>query len=70
MDDATSQTTFDTLSLRSKAAAFRKLAAEHEAADNRPIAAKLREVAARLEAKADALENGDAPHQPPGYLHE
>jgi hypothetical protein len=40
-------------SLREQAAAFRKLAGEHHAAGNTLIAAKLLEVAAELEAKAN-----------------
>lgn len=56
MDDATFQAPFNPTSLRSKAAELRKLADEYEAADHPPIAAKLREVAAELEAKADGGE--------------
>ena len=56
MDDATLQGQFNPTPLRSKAAEFRKLAAEYEAADNPLIAAKLREVAAELETKADGAE--------------
>lgn len=57
MDDARFQAPFDPTSLRSKAAAYRKLADEYEAADHPPIAAKLREVAAELEAKAHGAES-------------
>jgi len=56
MDDATFPAPFKSRSLRSKAAELRKLADEYEAADHPPIAAKLREVAAELEAKADGAE--------------
>ena len=42
--------------LRQKAAAFLQLAGEHEQAGNEPVAAKLKDTAARLEAKADAQE--------------
>jgi hypothetical protein len=55
MDDASFQAPFNPTSLRSRAAAFRKLADEYEYADP-PIAAKLREVAAELEAKANGAE--------------
>ena len=56
MDDARFQALFNPNSLRSKAADLRKLADEYEAADHPPIAAKLREVAAKLEAKANGAE--------------
>jgi hypothetical protein len=55
MDDAPFQVPSSSTSLRSRAAAFRKLADEYEYADP-PIAAKLREVAAELEAKANGAE--------------
>lgn len=45
--------------LRQKAAAFLQLAGEQEQASNRPVAAKLRDAATRLEAKADAMERAE-----------
>ncbi len=58
MDDAVPRFLFDVASLRDKAATFRRLARDHEAAGNRPIAAKLVQVAAELEAKANRLDRG------------
>jgi len=44
------------VSLREEAAILRRLSGEHLAADHRPIAAKLSEIATEWEVRAAALE--------------
>lgn len=66
MDDSRAHAAIDAASLRERAAAFRKLAREHRAAGNTLIAAKLLEVAAELEAKANGSNQSEAgPALPP-----